>query len=440
MMAATLQSGMPRTGVYFGGARPYRGAVQLPRTIAGYEFVQLLGVGGFGSVYRAILRGDMGFTQEVAIKVLDADRARMNPDLVASLVNEANILSQVQHPNVVAARHFLQISDAVLGDTWMLVMELVRGQTLRRLLHAHDLAGDPLPINAPLQVLSEVADGLHFAHRLTDRDGNWVGLVHRDLKPENVVVSNEGRIKILDFGIAYAKRRSADADRTGLIVGTPHYMSPEQLRGEEVDRRSDLYSLGTIGFEMFAGKSYVPPHAVPSEAVEAAREVRFEQREEILRIGLRDRYPGQAGEQLREEIVVLMRDLLHQDREQRPRIAGDVFDRIEAMSAHRPSVGRGHVRRSVEAQNELDRLRPPPDLIAALAIPATQPLIRAAVAAASPEDQPTVVPQITQEIEELTQDLPDPSPPPVAANDRWRAVAAVLAVLLVMALLRLLLG
>ena len=404
--------------------------MQLPRTIAGYEFVQLLGVGGFGAVYRAVLRGDLGFEQEVAIKVLDAHRAHLNPDLVASLVNEAKILSQVQHPNVVAARHFLQISDASLGDTWMLVMELVRGQTLRRLLHAETLAGQPLPINVPLQVLSELADGLHFAHRLTDRDGAWVGLVHRDLKPENVMVSNEGRVKILDFGIAYAKRRADAAAPAGLIVGTPHYMSPEQLRGEPVDRRSDLFSLGAIGYEMFAGQAYVPHRASGPEAVDAARAVRFGQREEPLRTALRERYPGPAGEQLRDEVGELMRDLLQQDRVLRPAIAGNVFDRIEAMSAHRPSVGRGHLRRFVEAQNDEDRRRPPPVAGSAVAVPATQLLHRGGPAASTTTaDHPTEDPQATEIVGAVTEEVKKTTTPPALAVP-WRAVALTLALLL----------
>ena len=413
--------------------------MQLPRDIAGYEFVQLLGVGGFGAVYRAVLRGDLGFEQEVAIKVLDADRARLDPDLVASLVNEANILSRVQHPNVVAARHFKQVSDEALGDTWMLVMELVRGQTLRRVLQAQRLARAPLPIAVPLQVLSELADGLHFAHRLTDPDGAWVGLVHRDLKPENVLVSNEGRVKILDFGIAYAKRRADAATPSGRIVGTPHYMSPEQLRGDVVDRRSDLYSLGAIGYEMFAGESYAPPRATAPEGLEAAREVRFEQREEALRQALAARYPEGSGEQLRDELAVLLGELLQQDRELRPTIAGHVFDRLEAMSAHRPSVGRGHVRRFVEALNDQDRRSPPPDLGAALIVPATLPLQRNPHAGAPAPEQVTDLPQITEGPEALTEVL-GPAPLARPSRDRWRATALILAALLAIALARLLVG
>ncbi len=406
--------------------------MQLPRTIAGYEFVQLLGVGGFGAVYRAVLRGALGFEQEVAIKVLDADRARLSPGLVRSLALEAKILSRVQHPNVVQARHFLQISDDALGDTWILVMELVRGQTLRRLLTTQSKAATPLPINAPLQVMSEIADGLHFAHRLTDESGAAVGLVHRDLKPENVMISNEGRVKILDFGIAYAKRRAGATGSSNMVIGTPHYMSPEQLEGERVDRRSDLYALGTMGFEMFAGESFVPPRTRAVEAVKAARETRFEQREQRLREALQQRYAHQMEDSLQDEIVDLLRDLLQRDRTRRPSLAENVFDRIEAMSAHRPSVGRTYVRVSVEALNKIDRQNPEAEADPGLAVPPTQPLPRGAPPArVDPAEQPTLGPEGTEPPSALIEDLP----PSIQATDRWKQAALVLAGLLLLALL-----
>jgi serine/threonine protein kinase len=406
--------------------------MRLPRTIAGYEFVELLGVGGFGSVYRAILRGDLGFEQGVAIKVLDASRARIKPDLVLALVNEASILSGVQHPNVVQARHFVRISDEVLGETWMLVMELVRGQTLRRMLHHDAKSPTPLPITAPLQILSELSDGLHFAHRVTDEHGRPVGLVHRDLKPENVVVSNEGRIKILDFGIAYAKRRGGTGSDDGRIVGTPSYMSPEQLRGAPVDRRSDLYALGTICFEMFAGAPFVVAPNDAGAALIVARGVRFEDRESLLREGLERRYPDDSTPELRDEIVGLVGDLLQHDRELRPSKAGEVFDRLEAMSAHRPSVGRGHLRRRVAKLNDMDRdagvERPDGGLVQR-----TKPLIR--------PEAPTMV---------EGQDTPDEftfsasatavlsgfvEPPPPRSERIWKGAALALAALLALSLL-----
>ena len=333
----------------------YTAPVKLPRTIGQYEFVELLGSGSFGAVYRAVLRGELGFEQEVAIKVLDAARAHLDQRLIESLANEARILSRVQHPNIVQARHFVAISDDALGETWALVLELVRGQSLRKLLHADRQAAHPLPIQAPLHALSELADGLHFAHRLTDERGNPVGLVHRDLKPENIHVTNEGRIKILDFGIAWAKRRHGESTRGGWTKGTPAYMSPEQIRGEPLDARSDLYSLGVIGFEMVSGERYVPASPDP-DPLGPATEVRFAQREPLLVEALRRRHALDTDSGAVRELVALLRGLLAQDKRDRPGRAGEVFDRLEGLvQLHRPSRGRGRLRRWVEQQNQRER-------------------------------------------------------------------------------------
>lgn len=331
------------------------GAVKLPREIGGYEFQELLGTGSFGAVYRACLRGELGFEQEVAIKVLDSARAHLDKRLIASLANEARILSRVQHPNIVQARHFIAISDAALGETYALVMELVRGQPLRKLLGADRKAQRPLPIQAPLQAISEVSDALHFAHRLTDDDGKAVGLVHRDLKPENIHVTNEGRMKVLDFGIAWAKHRLGEATAGGWTKGTPSYMSPEQIRGEPLDSRSDLYALGAIAFEMLAGERYVPQEPDP-DPLGPATQVRFSGREPLLLEALHRRYDLDPRSEPVRELVSLLRDLLARERARRPARAGEVFDRLEDLATlHRPSKGRGHLRRWVARQNERER-------------------------------------------------------------------------------------
>ena len=333
----------------------YTSAVKLPRTIGQYEFVELLGTGSFGAVFRAVLRGELGFEQEVAIKVLDSARAHLDQRLIESLANEARFLSRVQHPNIVQARHFISISDTALGETWALVLELVRGHSLRKLLHADRQAAHPLPIQAPLQALAELADGLHFAHRLTDDEGKPVGLVHRDLKPENIHVTNEGRIKILDFGIAWAKRRLGESTQVGWTKGTPAYMSPEQIRGEPLDARSDLYSLGVIGFEMLSGERYVPAAPDP-DPLGPAMAVRFDQREPLLIEALRRRHALDTDSGAVRDLVALLRNLLAQEKRERPARAGEVFDRLEGLvQLHRPSKGRGHLRRWVARQSERER-------------------------------------------------------------------------------------
>ncbi len=327
--------------------------MKLPRTIAGYEFVELLGSGSFGTVYRAVLAGDLGFHQEVAIKVLDSARAHFDRSLVAGLANEARILSTVQHPNIVQARHFIAIDDVALGETWALVLEYVRGQSLRKLI-GEDRGGQPLPITAPLQVVSEVADGLHFAHRLTDDDDHPLGLVHRDLKPDNIHITNEGRVKILDFGIAWARKRLGETTGGGWTKGTPAYMSPEQLLGEKLDGRSDLFALGEIAFELLTGQRFVPPIRGPNPLTQAGQ-VRFEDRERFFVDALEQRYGLDAEAEPTWELVRLVRDLLAHHRDDRPADGGAVFDRLEDLvGLHRPSQGRGHLRRWVESRNDAE--------------------------------------------------------------------------------------
>jgi len=329
--------------------------MRLPRTIAGYEFLELLGAGNFGAVYRCRLRGELGFDQEVAIKVLDAARADMDRDLIASLANEARILSRVQHPNIVQARHFIKLDDEALGETHALVLELVRGQPLRKLMTADARAEQPLPIFAPLQVMSEISDALHFAHKLKDDAGNPVGLVHRDLKPDNIHVSNEGRIKVLDFGIAWAKHRLGRTTAGGRTKGTPLYMSPEQLRGEKLDARSDLYSLGLVGFEMLAGEPYVPIEGNEQwrkDPLGAALAVNLRDRIPVLEAALTRRYDLSPTSPAARELVALVRQLLAWDAVDRPAKGGDVFDQLEALSTlHRPTRGRYHLRHWVEDCN-----------------------------------------------------------------------------------------
>ena len=217
------------------GARLTQRLVPL-RIDSRYRILRLLGRGGMGQVFEA---HDEALTRPVAVKVLRADRG-LTPELRAQLYNEARAAARVHHRGVV---EIFDVGDLEDGSAF-LVMELVSGMSLASVLEAHG-PGTPRQVAA---LLRQTAAALGAAHR--------AGIVHRDLKPQNIflVPSDDGfGIKVLDFGIA----RSVDIDATlsggGMLVGTPAYMSPEQVRGTRVDARSDLYSLAVLTYEALTG-------------------------------------------------------------------------------------------------------------------------------------------------------------------------------------------
>jgi len=208
-----------------------------------YEVVSRLGAGGMGEVWRA---RDSRLQREVAIKVLPGD-VSADAGRLKRFEKEARSASALNHPNIVTIYDIGQ-SDSV---SWI-AMELVEGKTVRELLFA-----GPLPIKRVLSITAQVADGLARAHE--------AGIVHRDLKPENVMVTKDGRVKILDFGLAkltYTGVESGEGTNlptdtgtgAGVILGTVGYMSPEQASGQPVDFRSDQFSFGSILYELLTGK------------------------------------------------------------------------------------------------------------------------------------------------------------------------------------------
>ncbi len=209
-----------------------------------YELLGSLGAGGMGEVYRA---RDTRLQREVAVKVLPAELAS-DAARLERFERAARSASALNHPNIVTI-HEVGQSDS----TSFIVMELVDGKTLRELLYT-----GPLPLHKLLSIAAQVADGLAKAHAS--------GIVHRDLKPENVMVTGDGLVKILDFGLAKLTHPGSDRGESeqvptiaggtepGLVMGTVGYMSPEQAAGQPVDFRSDQFSLGSILYEMVTGK------------------------------------------------------------------------------------------------------------------------------------------------------------------------------------------
>ncbi len=221
------------------GARFQKGDV-----LQGYEILETLGQGGMGVVYKA-RQASLGRT--VALKILSPQLAAA-PEFVQRFEREAKGLASLNHPHVVHVYDFGRGTDLVAGDFLYLAMEFVDGQTLEE-----SMKGKPVELPAFLRRMRDVARGLEAVH--------GAGLVHRDVKPANILVARDGTAKISDFGLAVDTEDAQKLTQTGMLLGTPHYVSPEHAQGKKVDGRSDLYALGVILFEGAAGR---PPFQAPS--------------------------------------------------------------------------------------------------------------------------------------------------------------------------------
>ncbi len=234
--------------------------MQVPFTLGQYDVVGQVGTGGFATVYRAKVTGDMGFSRDVALKLLHPHITAEMPDVVAMLADEARLLARMQHPNIVYVQWFGKID-----GRFAMTMEYVEGRSWRSLLDESRGMGRPVPLSVILDVHTDIARALEFAHSLKGDDGVLLGLVHRDLKPDNVMVSSAGVVKLLDFGIAKARDRIAQATQTELVRGTVHYMGPVQVLGvKDLDFRSDLFSFGAMLYEAACGKRLIEADTVVS--------------------------------------------------------------------------------------------------------------------------------------------------------------------------------
>lgn len=216
-----------------------------PSKIAHYQIGVRIGAGGMGEVFRAT---DTKLNRDVALKIVPEAFAQ-DRDRMARFEREAQVLASLNHPNI-ASIYGLEEQDG----TRALVLELVEGSTL-----SERMAAGPISLREALSIAKQIVEALEAAHE--------VGIIHRDLKPANVIVTDDGQVKVLDFGLAKALEGGADSDdevetsptlsfaatRAGVILGTASYMSPEQARGHKADRRADIWSFGVVLFEMLSG-------------------------------------------------------------------------------------------------------------------------------------------------------------------------------------------
>ncbi len=212
------------------------GAVLLQR----YEIVRRIGAGGAGLVFQ--VRDRALDDQPLALKIISADLSDENdPNFASRFRNEVIITRKLTHPNIVRSYDFGELPDGKLFMT----MEYVPGCTLEHFIR--NLPAKQRTTEFALVVLRALAEAVGYAHDL--------GVIHRDLKSANVLIGEDGAIKITDFGLAQMRSFERNLTMTGECVGTPLYMSPEQIRGEKVDRRTDIYSLGIIAYELLTGKT-----------------------------------------------------------------------------------------------------------------------------------------------------------------------------------------
>ncbi len=223
------------------------GEIQPGQTVGRYEFLVPIAQGGMAAVRAARLKGTRGFTKTVAVKTM-LPSISDDPQFEQMFLDEAQICARIRHPNVV---EILDLGEQ--DDVLYLVMEWVDGEPLSSLRRAAAKA-DGIPLPVAVKIVADASAGLHAAHELKSESGELIGLVHRDISPQNILITYSGMVKIVDFGVAKAAGRTAEETSAGQIKGKPPYMSPEQALGSPIDRRTDVFALGIILYQLTTGK------------------------------------------------------------------------------------------------------------------------------------------------------------------------------------------
>jgi eukaryotic-like serine/threonine-protein kinase len=229
------------------GSQPSMHRVIGPGDVLGrYELLLPVAAGGMAMVWAARLKGSRGFHKIVAVKTM-LPKLSEDAQFEKMFLDEATLASRIHHPNVVEV---LDLGEQ--NGVLFIAMEWVDGVPLNQLMKAAKGSGIPTPV--AIHIITHAAEGLHSAHELKDDDGRSVGLVHRDVSPQNILVGFDGFTKMLDFGLAKATALGDGATRAGQLKGKISYMAPEQVRGDSLDRRADLFALGVVLYAVSTGK------------------------------------------------------------------------------------------------------------------------------------------------------------------------------------------
>jgi serine/threonine-protein kinase len=275
------------------------GTIQPGQTFAGrYEVKAVLGMGGMGVVYRAV---DNQLGEPVAIKTLKNDAMASDPALVQRFKDEIRLARKITHRNVVRTHDIGEVD-----GMYYITMEFAEGQSLKHLITSRG----SLPVPVVLTVGKQLCRALEAAHEQ--------GVIHRDIKPQNLIVEPSGTLKVMDFGIARLAARTGGVTQAGMAIGTPEYMAPEQLLGDDVDFRADLYAAGCVLFECLTGR---PPFVADSPITLVAKQL-----EEA------PPSPASLNAEVPEPLAQLVLRTLSKDRNQRPPSAGALFAELDAIA------------------------------------------------------------------------------------------------------------
>ncbi len=300
----------------------------VPKRLADFEIIRRLGVGGMAEVFLAKKRGAEGTFKLLVVKrVLPAHGSSRR--FRAMFAEEAQLATRLNHPNIVQVYEFQDYGD----EGQLLSMEYVEGPDLRKLTRSAQSKGMRLPPYAAAYIIAEVAKGLHYAHERKDEGGAPLEIVHRDVSPQNMLLSFEGAVKVADFGIATA---NLFREEPGVLKGKTAYMSPEQARGEKVDRRTDIYSLGVVFHEMLTGR---PLHGAADgpELLEAVREGQVEP-------------PSTFAREIPPELEAIVMRALSKNRQDRFQTARDMAAAITRVLFQKQQLVDSHVLETIIAQ------------------------------------------------------------------------------------------
>jgi tRNA A-37 threonylcarbamoyl transferase component Bud32 len=212
-----------------------------------FQILARIAKGGMAEIFLARAATAAGVARHVVLKRVSRDRAH-DTQFLRMFLDEARLAAQLQHPNIA------QVYDVgKLGDSYFFTMEYVHGESVRAIMHALAARDAAMPVMCALTVAAGAAAGLHHAHERIGVDGRPLGIVHRDVSPSNLMVGFEGTVKVVDFGVAQAAQRDHDTV-SGTVKGKISYLSPEQATGAPIDRRSDVFSLGIVLWEMLTGR------------------------------------------------------------------------------------------------------------------------------------------------------------------------------------------